>query len=303
MAYVATDQTAESKDYSGIHTHIDELYFEDALNRLPLLGSQRVNRRTIPAGSELFRAGDSCNAIYSLVDGWVTLYDLFEDGRRQILKFALPGALLAFSPMPGGVFNFSAQALTDVVIRTVPRDDFVDLCKDHAQLGLQLAWLISQDRDLAYDHLASVGRRSAHARVAHLLLELFVRCRLRWPGYRIEEMHLPLTQEDIGDATGLTGVHVNRVLRDLRKDGVVEFHYHKLRILNPDALFDVAGIDADASISWMRFGSRMERSEGAKSAAVVPFRPSVGAANERSRSRRSNGKSLDVRAQDIGGGP
>src|SRR3546814_10488064 len=93
---------------------------------------------------------------------------------------------------------------------------------------------MSRDRSLTFAHLTSMGRQSARERVAHLLLELFVRCRSRWPGHRIEEMHLPLTQEHIGDATGLTGVHVSRVLGDLKKDGIVTFSYRRLSILDPD---------------------------------------------------------------------
>ena len=115
---------------------------------------------------------------------------------------------------------------------------------------MQLAGLISQDRGLAYDHLSSIGRRSARERVAYLLLELFIRSRLQWLGHRSDEMYLPLTQEHIGDATGLTGVHVNRVLRDLREEGVAEFHYRHLRILNPDKLIDIAGIDPHVARSW-----------------------------------------------------
>jgi hypothetical protein len=87
-----------------------------------------------------------------------------------------------------------------------------------------------------------------------LLLEQFIRYRKRWPGHRIEEMYLPLTQEHIGDATGLTGVHVNRVLGDFRRDGILEFHYRRLRILDPDKLVDVAGVDPHVALSWMRDG-------------------------------------------------
>lgn len=273
MAHVATQQTAQPRRGPGIQAHVDGLRFEDALSRLLAFGAKKSFQRRVEAGSELFRAGERCDAISVLVDGWVALYDLFEDGRRQILQFALPGAMLAFSPLPGGIASYGAQALTDVVIRTMPRDEFIGLCRDHAQLGLELAWWISQDRDLAYDHLAMVGRRAAHERIAHLLLELFVRCRLRWPGYRIEEMYLPLTQENIGDATGLTGVHVNRVLRDLRKGGILEFHYHKLRILDPDKLFDVAGIDIETATSWMRLASSTKRPERASFGKLVPFKP------------------------------
>lgn len=120
---------------------------------------------------------------------------------------------------------------------------------------MRLAWLTSRDRSLSYDHVTSIGRQTAVERVAHLLLELFVRYRLQWPGTRQEEMQLPLTQEHIGDATGLTGVHVNRVLHQLRDRGVVEFHYRKLNILDPDKLVDVAGVDPQVIRAWIRKGA------------------------------------------------
>ncbi|MDF2119187.1 helix-turn-helix domain-containing protein [Roseiarcaceae bacterium H3SJ34-1] len=62
----------------------------------------------------------------------------------------------------------------------------------------------------------------------------------------------------MGDATGLTNVHVNRVLRDLRKEGIAEFHYRRLRILNPDRLVDVAGIDPHVALSWINNDSSNE---------------------------------------------
>jgi hypothetical protein len=84
-------------------------------------------------------------------------------------------------------------------------------------------------------------------------------------------MHLPLTQEDIGDATGLTGVHVNRVLRDLRRDRIVEFHYRRLRILNPDKLIDVAGIDPHVALSWIDdYTCDRERSQKLPGVTSIP---------------------------------
>ena len=207
--------------------------------------------RQVKAGCDLFRIGEEGDAIYSLINGWVALYSLMEDGRRQIFQFALPGAVLAFIPTQGSVMNYSAQALTDATIGIIPHSNLGRLAMNNPEIGMQLAGLISQDRSFAYDHLSSMGRRSARERVAYLLLELFIRCRLRWPGHRSEEMYLPLTQEHIGDATGLTHVHVNRVLRDLRNDRVAEFHYRRLRILNPDRLIDVAGIDPRVALAWI----------------------------------------------------
>jgi CRP-like cAMP-binding protein len=207
--------------------------------------------REIKAGNDLFRLGEKGEALYSLVEGWVALYALLEDGRRQILQFALPGAVLAFMPTRGAVLNYSAQALTDVVVHVTPHNALDRLAKDRPEIWMRLSGQISRDRNLAYDQLSNVGRRSARERIAHLLLELFIRSCMRWPARRSEGMQLPLTQEHIGDATGLTGVHVNRVLRDLRKDGILEFHYRRLRILNPDGLVDVAGIDPHVAMSWM----------------------------------------------------
>ena len=214
--------------------------------------------RQVKAGCDLFRIGEEGDAIYSLINGWVALYSLMEDGRRQIFQFALPGAVLAFIPTQGSVMNYSAQALTDATVGIIPHSNLGRLAMNNPEIGMQLAGLISQDRSFAYDHLSSMGRRSARERVAYLLLELFIRCRLRWPGHRSEEMYLQLTQEHIGDATGLTHVHVNRVLRDLRNDRVAEFHYRRLRILNPDRLIDVAGIDPRVALAWIDSDSSNE---------------------------------------------
>ena len=210
----------------------------------------KAGNRRFDAGCDLFVHGEKRDAIYCLADGWVALYSVLEDGGRQILHFALPGAVLAF--VPGQIMTYSAQALTNTVVGVVPYSSLYALLNECPEFGMQLAWLVARDRGLAYDRLSSIGRGSARQRVAHLLLELFIRCRMQWPGHRIEEMHLPLTQEHIGDATGLTGVHVNRVLRGLRNDGILEFHYRRLRILDPDKLVDVAGVDPQVALSWIR---------------------------------------------------
>ena len=208
--------------------------------------------RHLEAGQDLFGLGEPCDSIYTLNKGWVILYYLSPDGRRQILHFALPGAVLGFHPAGGAMMTYGAQALTDIVVSAVPHKALASIVEQQHHFGLRLAWLIARDCSLAFDRVASIGRHSARERVAHLLLKLFVRYRAQWPGSQIEEMNLPLTQEHIGDATGLTFVHVNRVLRDLRKDGILEFHYRRLRILDPDRLVDVAGLDPSLVMSWIR---------------------------------------------------
>ena len=247
--------TRVSKNIPNVHsTYVarsDDLSPDLTADILGAADRYKSADRTLKAGCDLFRLGERGDAIYSLVDGWIALYNLLEDGRKQIIQFSIPGAMLAFIPARGATMNYSAQALTDVVVGIITHENLSRLAKDNPEVGMQLAGLISRDRGLAYDHLSSMGWRSARERVAYLLLELFIRSRLRWPGCRGEEMYLPLTQEHIGNATGLTGVHVNRVLRDLRKEGIAEFHYRRLQILNPDKLVDIAGIDPQLALAWI----------------------------------------------------
>ena len=207
--------------------------------------------RKVRAGKDIFSSGEPCSAIYNLVEGWAFRYSLLEDGRRQILDFVLPGAVLGFHPEKGVKATFGAQALTDAVVCAIPQENLASLSREIPETGMRLARLISRDCSLAYDHLISIGRQSARERVAHLILELFIRYRTQWPGHRPDEMHLPLTQEHIGDAAGLTAVHVNRVLRNLREEGVLEFHYRRLRVLNPDRLVEIAEVDPHLAIQWM----------------------------------------------------
>lgn len=229
--------------------------------------------REVTAGQDLFRAGEPCDAIYNLVEGWMFRYNLLPDGRRQILDFVLPGAVLGFQPAHGQMMTYSAQALTDAIVCVVPHKALGPISRQHPEIGLRLAGLIARDRSLAFDHLTSVGQQSAHERVAHLILELFVRCRSQWPGHRIEEMHLPLTQEHVGDATGLTGVHVNRVLGDLRNDGILKFCYRRLTILDPDRLVDMAGFDPELLLSWIRQGAPEKSAGDGPHGGVLPFNP------------------------------
>ena len=221
------------------------------IERFRLISGYRSGDRKIEAGRDLFSIGSPGDAIFNLLDGWVALYTLLEDGRRQIVQFALPGAILGILPTRGAQATFGAQALTDTVLCVIPHSKLSSLTRDDPDIGMRLARSLARDCNLAFDHMTSIGRRSARERVAHLLLELFVRYRAQWPGNRIEEMCLPLTQEQIGDATGLTFVHVNRVLRVLRKERILEFHYRRLRILDPDKLIEVAGIDPQIAMAWL----------------------------------------------------
>ncbi len=247
-----TATTHTSVDCITCAARSNGLCMEMAPSDLLKIRRLRSGTRTIPAGRDIFAPGEDCDTIYNLVEGWAFRYSLLADGQRQILDFALPGAVLGFHPANGAKSTYGVQALTDAVLCTIPRKNLVLLFGEMPESAMRLAWLVSRDRSLAYDRLASVGRQSARERVAHLILELFIRYHAQWPGYRADEMHLPLTQEHVGDALGLTSVHVNRVLRELREEGVLEFHYRQLRVSNPDKLVEIAQVDPQLAMHWSR---------------------------------------------------
>lgn len=252
MTILTKHSSGEPVDCDACRTHVNGLCLNDGRCMLRAVTGRSSCGRHLDAGHDLFRLGERCDSIYTLIDGWMFRYTLLADGRRQILDFVLPGGVLASRAAHDDVMMYSAQALTDAVVCAIPHKALGPLSRQDPEIGLRLAYSICEERNLSFAHLTSIGRHSARERVAHLILELFVRHHAQWPGHRVQEMYLPLTQEHIGDATGLTGVHVNRVLSDLRKDGILKFSYRRLSIHDPDRLVDVAGIDPVLMESWIR---------------------------------------------------
>ena len=222
---------------------------------LRLLANCKLRSRKLKAGQDLIGQGEPCDSVFNLVEGWIALYAISENGRRQIVHFALSGAIVGLESIGGATASYGAQALTDVTICEIPRQALGPLSEARPEIGMRLASMIGRDRSLSLEHVISLGQQSARERVARLLLELFVRSRAQWPGHAVEELLLPLTQEHIGDATGLTGVHVNRVLSRFRRDGILEFHYRRLKIVDPDRLLEIAGVSPHSAMSWIDNGS------------------------------------------------
>jgi CRP-like cAMP-binding protein len=103
-------------------------------------------------------------------------------------------------------------------------------------------WDMALDAAISREWLATMGRRSAYEQLAHLFCELYFR--MDWAGQvERQEFHFELTQAELGDACGLSTVHVNRSLQALRRDGFISLENHRLTILNLDGLINVAGFD------------------------------------------------------------
>jgi CRP-like cAMP-binding protein len=207
--------------------------------------AHRLAQRTVPAGGLLYAQDALLDESFTVFEWWVMLHRTLSDGRRQVLRFALPGDFIGFQAHPQSPILHSAQALTPVRVCVFKHNSLMAMFREQPALAIQMAWIASRDEAITYDHLTSLGRRSAKERVAQLILELHHRLAARGPVDEGAGIPVPLKQEHIADALGLTTIHVSRTLRALREAGLVVLRGGLLRILNRPALVEMSGFRSE----------------------------------------------------------
>ncbi|MBX3593157.1 MAG: Crp/Fnr family transcriptional regulator [Sphingomonas sp.] len=192
-------------------------------------------QRHIRRGAILQRENEPGDELYILRKGLMMSYVLLDDGSRQILRFLFPGDMLGVSTI---IYRESPEtlcALSDCVVCPFDRNAFAQLLTAHPRLSALILVFSQIERVALTDRLAALGRTSAKARVAALLLDL--RNRLRSTDKSIDKVFaLGLTQEEIGDATGLTAVHVNRMLRQLEEEKLIARESGRVTLIDARAL-------------------------------------------------------------------
>ncbi len=207
------------------------------------LEASRSPVRVFEAGEMVYAEGDPSEYVFNLISGWVALHRDMPDGRRQITRFLLPGGV--FGLEPGAELGHAATAVTTVTVCPIARTKFDDLRRRVPSLNEAFITLLGRDNQHGFETLTVLGQGSAKERIGALISELVVA--LRGPGTIVPGavVKIPLTQRHIADATGLTSIHVNRVLRQLREDRVIEFHNGALVVTNPRKLQAITDPDED----------------------------------------------------------
>ncbi|KQU47461.1 transcriptional regulator [Sphingomonas sp. Leaf339] len=211
--------------------------------------------RRLRRNAVLLSENDRLTELFVLKQGMMMSYVLLDDGRRQILRFLFPGDFLATAALAYGTSPETLMALTDTVVSPFDRSAMAGLFERHPRLAAAITALEQIERVAMTDRLAAIGRTSAKARVAGLLLEL--RHRLRAAGDSLAKDDAPIsffpgiTQEEIGDATGLTAVHVNRMLRQLEDDGLLARDGGRFTVLDSTRLAQTANyVDRYAGLDF-----------------------------------------------------
>lgn len=194
---------------------------------------ERVLR--MEAGQDLIVEGDRPDRVRFILSGWLARYKTLEDGRRQIVNFVLPGDTCdAFGYLLPRQ-DHSICSLTPVIYSEIERDRFEALIAGDQMLAEALWCESLAGGAIQREWAVNIGRRVALERVAHLLCEIFER--LRPVGLlNGDSCGFPVTQMDLADATGLSVVHLNRTLQELRAAGLIVLRERILTISDLDAL-------------------------------------------------------------------
>ena len=209
---------------------------------LATLDQLHQRRRTFLAGVDMVHQGQADQSAFILASGWACSYKLLSNGARQIVDFQIPGDFLGLRSVLFRSADHNIEPVTLVEASEVIITDLMDAFVRTPRLATAVLWAASRDEAMVVEHLVGIGRRNALERTAHYLLELGARLKLVGLATRTG-YDCPLSQYLLADALGLSSVHVNRVLRQLREMEFLTFQKGHVNFDDIDGLVGLADFD------------------------------------------------------------
>ena len=202
---------------------------QDKFGRLADLdGGDRAAIRGLSATVErvgsahrLVREGTAPADCCLLVDGFACRYKYSADGERQIVSFQVPGDMLDLQHLHFSLADHHVETITAAEVAWIPKHQLRALAERRPAIAKAMWRDTLIDAAIFREWVLNVGRRDAKSRIAHMLCEFVIRCEAAGLG-PAEGFGWPMTQEQIGDATGMTSIHVNRMLKAIAADGAIE---------------------------------------------------------------------------------
>jgi len=207
---------------------------------LKCLAEMQATPLTVKRNRQLTQEGQTGHKAFVLQSGWACSYKILPDGGRQIISFPIAGDIVGLRSVLLRTADHSFSALTEAIVSPVEGTHIMRCVAEYPRLGTALLWAASRDEAMVVEHLVNIGRRSAIERTAHFFMELAERLNLI--GQATEtEFKCPLSQFVLADALGLTSIHINRVLRQLRDRGLLTVRKGKVTIHDLAGLRKLAG--------------------------------------------------------------
>jgi CRP-like cAMP-binding protein len=193
----------------------------------------------IVAHADLIREGAAPDSVYLILTGWVCRYKVLPHGKRQIMNYLIPGDLSDQRIFVLKRMDHSIATMTAASVVAIPAQTMIDLTDGHPRIAQALWWNTLVDEAVTREWVVNVGQRKALERVAHLICEMFVRIRAVGLSDGLS-FDFPITQTDLADTVGLTLVHTNRILQNLRAERLIAWTRHRLTILDFDRLANLS---------------------------------------------------------------
>jgi len=194
--------------------------------------------RDYASKQDMIREGDRPGPVFVILKGWACRYKILPSGTRQIMAFLLPGDCCDLHVGMLAEMDHNLQALTPCEVALIPGDRMEALLEDHPAVARAMYKSQLIDEGILRSWIVSMGRRSSIERVAHLMCELYLRS---FSINGTDEVAFPISQIVLADALGMTPVHVNRILKELRVSGAMSLERGNLLVINPLKLVQIAG--------------------------------------------------------------
>ncbi len=196
--------------------------------------------KVLSKGQSLTKRDDTLSLVLT---GWACRYKILDDGRRQITSFILPGDFTSIRACLFGVSDFETETLTACNVVKISAHKLINLFKEHPRLAAALTWGAAREGAMMTERVVSLGRRNAKERMAHLFLEL--QWRLQNVGMQDGQVNeFPITQDIIADCLGLSIVHVNRTLQEMRKEDLLLCRKGHILLKDPQRLGEICSFDS-----------------------------------------------------------
>ncbi len=203
--------------------------------------SFKLREELIPAGATALSQGERSPVLYTVLSGLGTRSILLEDGRRQVINFVFPGDFLGLQAGIMGEMRHSVHASTPMKLCVFSRDRLWDLFRDRPDRAYDLTWIAAVEEHFLGETIASLGQRDATERMAWALTRIWRR--LSALGLRRgDAVPMPFRQHELADALGLSVVHTNRTVAQLRRSGLISWVGGQLELLSHEGLAALAAL-------------------------------------------------------------
>jgi len=209
-------------------------------DELRFIKTFKIDEWHLQPGTTILQQEMSNDHLFTVLRGWAIRYKTLEDGRRQILNYALPADLIGLQGTVLDQMEHSVETLTEVSLCVFSRRKLWELYSRFPSLAFDVTWLAAREEQLLDSGLLNIGRRTALERTAYLLLQLFVRADEAGLTHN-GSVQFPFTQQHLADTLGMSLVHTNKTLKRLFATGAVRWKERVFQIIDRDALIEIAG--------------------------------------------------------------